>query len=70
STLPIALAGKTGTAQIGGTDTTHAWFTSFGPYDDPQAVVTVLLEKGGAGDTDAVPLAKSIWQWMLEHPMQ
>ncbi|MBI3255936.1 MAG: penicillin-binding protein 2 [Candidatus Andersenbacteria bacterium] len=65
STLPIALAGKTGTAQIGGTENTHAWFTSFGPYDSPELVVTVLLEKGGAGDVDAVPMAKAIWQWWL-----
>jgi len=70
STLPIALAGKTGTAQIGGTDTTHAWFTSFGPYDDPKLVVTILLEKGGAGDADAVPMAALIWRWWLEHSLQ
>ena len=65
--LPIQLAGKTGTAQIGGTEDTHAWFTSFGPYEKPQFVVTILLEKGGAGDTDAVPIAKEIWQWIAEH---
>lgn len=67
STLGLALAGKTGTAQIGGTDKTHAWFTSFGPYETPQLVVTVLLEQGGGGDTDAVPLARDIWQWWYEH---
>lgn len=65
--LPIALAGKTGTAQIGGTDNTHAWFTSFGPFESPELVVTVLLEQGGAGDEEAVPMAKAIWQWWIEH---
>lgn len=65
--FPLALAGKTGTAQIGGTDKTHGWFTSFGPYETPELVVTVLLEKGGAGDIDAVPMARSIWQWWYEH---
>lgn len=66
--LPITLAGKTGTAQVGGdTETTHAWFTSFGPVEQPRYVVTVLLEKGGAGDRDAVPVAKAIWKWLLEH---
>lgn len=69
SALPIPIAGKTGTAQIGGTEKTHAWFTSFGPYDKPDTVVTLLLEKGGAGDTDAVPVAKEIWQWLAEHPV-
>ncbi|MDA1169278.1 MAG: penicillin-binding protein 2 [bacterium] len=69
SALPLPIAGKTGTAQIGGTDKTHAWFTSYGPYQNPDAVVTVLLEKGGAGDVDAVPFAQEIWQWLSEHEM-
>lgn len=67
SALPMPIAGKTGTAQIGGTDKTHAWFTSYGPYENPEAVVTVLLEKGGAGDVDAVPFAQEIWQWISEN---
>jgi penicillin-binding protein 2 len=67
SSLPLALAGKTGTAQVGTGDDTHAWFTSWGPYESPELVVTILLERGGAGDKDAVPLAKEIWQWWSEH---
>lgn len=65
--LPVAVAGKTGTAQIGGSNDTHAWFTSFGPYEAPRLAVTVLLERGGAGDRDAVPVAQEIWQWLSEH---
>jgi penicillin-binding protein 2 len=65
NTLSIPIAGKTGTAQIGGTDYTQAWFTSFGPFDKPHLTVTVLLEKGGAGDADAEPIAKDIWQWWI-----
>lgn len=61
--LPLSLAGKTGTAQVGGTELTNAWFTSFGPYDDPSLVVTVLLEGAGEGDDEAVPLAEDIWRW-------
>jgi len=68
STLPLPVAGKTGTAQIGGSEDTHAWFTSFGPADTPELVVTVLLERGGEGDKDAVPLAEGIWQYLVEHP--
>ncbi len=67
STLPIALAGKTGTAQVGGGDDTHAWFTSWGPYESPDLVITILLERGGAGDTDAVPLAEELWRWWAAH---
>lgn len=65
--LPVPLAGKTGTAQIGGSNLTHAWFTSFGPFDTPELVITVLLEKGGEGDKDAVPFTKNIWEWWVEH---
>lgn len=68
--LPVALAGKTGTAQIGGTENTHAWFTSFGPYEQPTYVVTVLLEQGGTGDDDALPMARSIWEWLVEHRLK
>lgn len=69
SILSMPVAGKTGTAQIGGTEKTHAWFTSYGPYETPKYVVTILLEEGGAGDTDAVPIAKEIWQWLAEHSL-
>ncbi len=68
SQMSIDLAGKTGTAQIGGEDDlTHAWFTSFGPIEEPELVITVMLEKGGKGDVDAVPVAGDIWQWWVDH---
>ena len=63
SLLATPVAGKTGTSQISGTDKTHAWFTSFGPYVEPELVVTVLVERGGAGDKVAAPIARDIWQW-------
>lgn len=65
--LPLAVAGKTGTAQIGGSPDTHAWFVSFAPYEQPRLVLTVLVEKGGDGDKVAVPLAKKIWEWWGEN---
>lgn len=67
SLLSMPLAGKTGTAQTGQGEETHAWFTGFGPYDSPELVITVLLEKGGAGDRDAVPLARNVWQWWIDN---
>lgn len=56
----IAIGGKTGTAQLGGTLTPHAWFTAFAPADDPQVVVTVLVENGGLGGTVAAPIARQL----------
>lgn len=62
--LPVEIAGKTGTAQsASGLENTHAWFTSFAPYNDPQIALTILLEKAGGGDKFAVPIAKDIYGW-------
>ena len=61
--LPVAIAGKTGTAQIGTSEKTHAWLTSFAPADEPELVVTVLVEEGGAGERVAVPVAREIYSW-------
>lgn len=64
-TLPISSAGKTGTSQFDGADPsrTHAWYTSYAPYEDPQIVITVLVEAGGEGNAAAVPIVKDALQW-------
>jgi penicillin-binding protein 2 len=56
-----AVGCKTGTAQLSAnSDQTHAWFTLFYPSDEPEIVMTVLLERGGSGSYDAAPVAKEI----------
>lgn len=62
SDLPVPVAGKTGTAQWSSRKNHQAWFTGFAPYDNPELVVTVLLEEGGEGSSVAVPLAKEIFK--------
>ncbi len=61
--LPVSSAGKTGTAQIPNSDKTHSWFTCFAPYEQPEIVVTVLVEEGGDGTEAAVPIAREILQY-------
>lgn len=61
--LPVDMAGKTGTAQWSTKKAPHAWFTGFAPYDNPQIVITVLVEEGKEGSTVAVPIAREIMQW-------
>jgi penicillin-binding protein 2 len=62
----LDVAGKTGTAQTianskseKGED--HAWFAAFAPAKDPQAVVVVIVERGGHGGDAAAPIAKKIF---------
>lgn len=62
SSLPVEVAGKTGTAQFGN-NKTHAWFVGFAPYDNPQLVITILVEGGGEGYEAAVPVAKEVLEW-------
>lgn len=60
SRLPFDAAGKTGTAQWRADRPNHAWFTSFAPFDNPEVVVTVLIEEGEEGSTFAAPVAKAV----------
>ena len=64
SSLPVEAAGKTGTAQFGiGGLKTHAWFSGFAPYDNPEIVLTIIIEGGGEGSSTAVPVAKEVFEW-------
>jgi len=57
--FPVKIAGKTGTAENSqGKD--HGWFIAYGPFDDPNVVVAVLVEQGGFGSQSAVPIGKKI----------
>jgi penicillin-binding protein 2 len=66
ASLPISVAGKTGTAQYGTKGLAHAWFTSFAPYDNPEIVLTILIEGGGEGGMVSVPVAKEVLGWYFE----
>jgi len=61
--LPVAVAGKTGSAQWSTKEKTHAWFTGFAPYEKPEIVITILVEQGGEGSEVAVPIAREVMQW-------
>ncbi len=67
--VPFPVAGKTGTAQ-NPFGNPHAWFTGFGPYDNPQLAITVLLENAGEGSTYAVPVARDVFTWWGQNRME
>ncbi len=74
----IAVAGKTGTAEFWdpelgydakGRLPTHAWFTAFAPYDNPEIAVVVFVYNGGEGSAIAVPIASEILHQYFGVPM-
>lgn len=65
--MPIEIACKTGTAQFGNEGKTHAWFTCFAPYDNPEIVITVLIEQGGEGHVAALPIAQEGLKYWIEN---
>ena len=59
--FPIAVAGKTGTAQMPPGDA-EAWFAGYAPANDPQIVVVALVEHGGHGSSVAAPIVRSVME--------
>jgi len=66
NSLTEEVAGKTGTAQTPGNKPYHSWFTGFGPYEDPNITLVVLVEEGGESNEAAVPLARTILDWWFQ----
>ncbi len=60
----FTVAGKTGSAEYGqdGNSGTHSWFVGYSNIDDPDLVVVVIAEDGGAGSDTAVPMAAEVFQ--------
>jgi penicillin-binding protein 2 len=56
--FPVTLGGKTGTAEAYG-EIDNAVFAGFGPFEDPEIAVSVVIEKGKHG-TNAAYVAKDI----------
>ncbi len=67
--LPASAAAKTGSAQTGrydkqGNELLHNWVTVFAPYDNPEIVLTIMIEDvpgGVMGGT--LPVAREILEW-------
>jgi penicillin-binding protein 2 len=59
----LAIAGKTGTAQVTGKPD-HAWFVGFAPHDKPKIVVAVFLEFGLHGYSAARIATKVMEQYL------
>ncbi len=58
--LPVAVAGKSGTPEILGKRKLNAIFTGYMPYDNPELVLTILIEEVPIGAVATLPLYKEI----------
>ena len=78
----ITIASKTGTAQVVSIpqsekvrmkeselqyyERSHAWITTYGPFENPQYAVTVIEEHGGHGGEAAGDITSKIYDKLLE----
>jgi peptidoglycan glycosyltransferase len=53
----VTTAGKSGTAELGGTGEPHSWFIGFAPADNPTVAIAVIVEQAGRGGEVAAPIA-------------
>jgi peptidoglycan glycosyltransferase len=65
--LSYSTAGKTGSAEFDAEGNSHAWFVGFAPADNPQIVVSIVVEGAGTGSQYAVPIAKKMFEEYLRN---
>jgi len=69
--FPVAVAGKTGTGQTPrGPDYNHAWFMGYGPLDDPEIAIALLIEYGGSSTQVAIPVARDFFAGFWDVPVE
>ncbi|HEX8938912.1 MAG TPA: penicillin-binding transpeptidase domain-containing protein [Candidatus Limnocylindrales bacterium] len=66
----IPTAGKTGTAQLGGSGEPNSWFIGFAPVDQPKVAIAVVVEHGGGGGARAAPMAGQLMTYYLKELAQ
>ena len=58
--LVLCSCGKTGTAEVGDGQEPHAWFMGFSKSEDCPLAIVVVIENGGWGASNAIPVASSV----------
>lgn len=66
SNFKIKTAGKTGSAESGGENKSHSWYTAYAPFEQPKISVTVMFERAGHGSEISAPIVKSIFNWYFK----
>jgi penicillin-binding protein 2 len=62
--FPVTIAGKTGTAEksVDGVLRDQSWWCGYGPNEEPEIVVCVVIENGGHGGSAAAPTARRVFE--------
>jgi penicillin-binding protein 2 len=60
------VGGKTGTAQAGSNHSDNGWFTGFAPLNDPEIVVTCMIEHGASGGNSSYTVRKIMDAYLLK----
>lgn len=66
NTLPVKIAGKSGTPEIFGKKRLNAIFTGYFPYENPKIVMTLLIEDVPLGSVATLPLYRELVKAYLE----
>ena len=56
----LSMCGKTGTAEVGEGKKPHSWFVGFAQNDQCPVAIVVVVENGGWGSSEAVPVASKV----------
>lgn len=62
----VTTAGKSGTAELGGSGEPHSWFIGFAPAESPRVAIAVLVEQAGRGAEVAAPIAGDLMKFWLD----
>ena len=62
----VTTAGKSGTAELGGSGEPHSWFIGFAPAEAPTIAIAVLVEQAGRGAEVAAPIGGDLMALALE----
>ncbi|MDO8265215.1 MAG: penicillin-binding protein 2, partial [Candidatus Parcubacteria bacterium] len=68
NSLSVEASAKTGTAQTSKENYYHNWVTVFAPYDEPEIVLTVIIESVQGEQIAALPVASGVLSWYFSSP--
>lgn len=68
--LPVTVAAKTGTAQTNNNSKINALFVGCAPAENPQISLLLLVENARENISNAVPIAKDVFQWYYENRLE